>query len=286
MNMLIVTGLSGAGKSLAMNALEDIGFFCIDNIPADLLAKFIDFSLKSENPLERIAIVLDIRGARSNGDIEKALTQLREKEIDFKILFLDAQNDVLERRYRETRRRHPISISTQISTSEALQKEREILKPLTMQADYRIDTSFFSTSQLKDRVISLFVAKTSDAMNITIISFGFKYDPPKEADIIFDVRCLPNPFYVQELKHKTGLDSEVYDFVMKSEEAQGLLKCMHNLLEYSIPLYVKEGKSQLTIAVGCTGGKHRSVTFARKFEEFAHTLGYTPTTVHRDANRH
>ncbi len=286
MNMLIVSGLSGAGKSLAMNALEDIGFFCIDNIPADLLAKFLEFSIKSENPIERIAIVLDIRGARVQGDIENALLQLEEKNISFKTLFLDAQNDVLERRYRETRRRHPISISTQISTSEALFKEREILKPLTERADFKIDTSFLSTSQLKDRVISLFMAKTSDAMNLTFLSFGFKYDPPKEADIIFDVRCLPNPFYVKELKNKTGVDKEVYDFVMKSEEAKGLLACMQDLLRFSLPLYVKEGKSQLTIAVGCTGGKHRSVTFARKFEEFAKSLGYAPTVIHRDANRH
>ncbi len=286
MNMLIVTGLSGAGKSLAMNALEDIGFFCIDNIPADLIAKFVDFSLKSENPIERIAIVLDIRGARTKSDIEKALIQLKEKNLTYKILFLDAQIDVLERRYRETRRRHPISISTQISTKEALFKEQEILSPLMEQANYKIDTSFFSTSQLKDRVVSFFVAKSSDAMNLSIISFGFKYDPPKEADIIFDVRCLPNPFYIKELKNKTGLDREVYDFVMKSEEAQGLLKCMQDLLRYSLPLYVKEGKSQLTVAIGCTGGKHRSVTFALKFEEFVKSLGYAPTIVHRDASRH
>ncbi len=286
MNMLIVTGLSGAGKSLAMNALEDIGFFCIDNIPADLIAKFVEFSIKSENPIERIAIVLDIRGAKTQADIENALEQLKEKNISFKTLFLDAQNDVLERRYRETRRRHPISITTQISTSEALYKEREILKPLMEQANFKIDTSFFSTSQLKDRVVSLFMAKTSDAMNLTFLSFGFKYDPPKEADIIFDVRCLPNPFYIKELKNKTGVDSEVYDFVMKSPEAKGLLECMQNLLKFSLPLYVKEGKSQLTIAVGCTGGKHRSVTFARKLDEFAKAQGYLPTVVHRDVNRH
>ncbi len=286
MNLLIVTGLSGAGKSLAMNALEDIGFFCIDNIPADLLAKFIDFSFKSENPIEKIAIVLDIRGAKTKNDVEKALSQLKQYSIEYKILFLNADNSVLERRYRETRRRHPISLSTQISTGEALQKEREILKPLEENASYKIDTSFFSTSQLKDRVISLFVAKSSDAMALSFVSFGFKYDSPKEADIIFDVRCLTNPFYIQELKNKTGLDKEVSDYVMSFEQAVGLLERMKELVKYSLPLYVKEGKSQLTIAIGCTGGKHRSVTFAILLAEFVKSLGYLPSTVHRDINKH
>ncbi len=286
MNLLIVTGLSGAGKSLAMNALEDIGFFCIDNIPSDLLAKFIDFSLKSENPIDKIAIVLDIRGAKTKNNMENALAQLNQNKVDYKILFLDAQDDVLERRYRETRRRHPISIYTQITTKEALQKEREILKPLEEKANYKIDTSLFSTSQLKDRVISLFIAKSSDAMALTFVSFGFKYDPPKEADIILDVRCLTNPFYIQELKNKTGLDKEVVDYVMSFEEAVGLLKRFKELVKYSLPLYVKEGKSQLTIAIGCTGGKHRSVTFAILLSEFTKSLGYCPTIVHRDIPKH
>ncbi|MEG1381791.1 MAG: RNase adapter RapZ, partial [Ruthenibacterium sp.] len=207
MNLLIVSGLSGAGKSLAMNALEDIGFFCIDNIPANLLAKLMEFSMKSENPLQKVAIVLDIRGSKSAEDILLALKQLKETEVEAKILFLDAQNDVLERRYKETRRRHPIKLSSQVSTDEAILKERIILAPLYENADYKIDTSLLSTAQLKDRVVSLFVPKTSDAMALTILSFGFKYGQPKEADIVFDVRCLPNPFYVPELKHKTGLDA-------------------------------------------------------------------------------
>lgn len=286
MNLLIVTGLSGAGKSLAMNALEDIGFFCIDNIPANLLAKLMDFSAQSENPLQRVAIVLDIRGAKTARDIEDALQQLGERAVEYKILFLDAQNDVLERRYKETRRRHPISIASQVSVEQAMEQEREILKPLYEAADYKIDTSLFSTAQLKDRVISLFVEKSSDAMALSIVSFGFKYGQPKEADIVFDVRCLPNPFYVPELKDKTGLDKEVVDFVMQFQEAQGLLNRMEELLRFSLPLYVKEGKSQLTIAVGCTGGKHRSITFACRLADFARSLGYHPATEHRDAQRH
>lgn len=285
MNLLIVTGLSGAGKSLAMNALEDIGFFCIDNIPADLLAKLMDFSSQSENPLERVAVVLDIRGVRSQNGITRALEALDARGVDYRILFLDAQNDVLERRYKETRRRHPISLISQVPVDEALIQERASLAPLFERADYIIDTSLFSTAQLKDRVISLFVDKTSDAMALTFVSFGFKYGQPKEADMVFDVRCLPNPFYVPDLKDKTGLDKEVSDYVMRFPEAQGLIERMRELLRFSLPLYVREGKSQLTIAVGCTGGKHRSITFAVLLAEFAESLGYKPTVQHRDVQR-
>ena len=285
MNLLIVTGLSGAGKSLAMHALEDIGFFCIDNIPAGIFAKLMEFAQQSENPLERMAVVLDIRGGRSAEDILGALTQLQKLQVAYKILFLDACDDVLERRYRETRRRHPICLASNVSTGEAILRERAILAPLYGAADYQIDTSLLSTAQLKDRVVSLFVDKTSDAMGLTILSFGFKYGQPKEADIVFDVRCLPNPFYVPELKHKTGLDREVSDYVLQFEEARGLLFRMEELLRYSLPLYVKEGKSQLTVAVGCTGGKHRSVTFAEKLAEYAAGLGYHPVVEHRDVQR-
>ncbi|MEG0896586.1 MAG: RNase adapter RapZ [Ruthenibacterium sp.] len=285
MNLLIVTGLSGAGKSLAMNALEDIGFFCIDNIPANLLAKLMEFSMKSENPLQKVAIVLDIRGSKSAEDILLALKQLKETEVEAKILFLDAQNDVLERRYKETRRRHPISLSSQVSTDEAILRERIILAPLYENANYKIDTSLLSTAQLKDRVVSLFVPKTSDAMALTILSFGFKYGQPKEADIVFDVRCLPNPFYVPELKHKTGLDAAVSNYVMQFTESKELLRRMEDLIGYSLPLYVKEGKSQLTIAVGCTGGKHRSITFAQELATYCAKIGYYPVVEHRDAQR-
>lgn len=193
--------------------------------------------------------------------------------MNYKILFLDARNDVLERRYKETRRRHPISIASQVSTDEAILQEREILAPLYEMADYKIDTSLFSTAQLKDRVVSLFVNRSSDAMALTVTSFGFKYGQPKEADIVFDVRCLPNPFYIPELKNKTGLDKEVVEYIMQFEEAHGLLQRMEDLVGYALPLYVKEGKSQLTIAVGCTGGKHRSIAFAEMLAAFVKKFG-------------
>ena len=287
MELLIVSGLSGAGKSVAMNALEDIGFFCIDNVPAGLLPSITAFSKAGDNQLERVALSMDVRGCRSREQIETALQQLDEQKTPYKILFLDAPDDVLMRRYSETRRRHPISIAEGISTRDAFLKERQILQPLKERADYTINTGLLSTSQNKERICDLFLKNggAKNAMRLTIMSFGFKFGLPPEADLVLDVRCLPNPFYVPELKHKTGLDQEVVDFVMSHPEAQELLHRYENFLQYALPLYVKEGKSQLTIAVGCTGGKHRSITFARKLAEYCTAQGYEPGVQHRDAVR-
>jgi UPF0042 nucleotide-binding protein len=287
MDLLIVSGLSGAGKSVAMNALEDIGYFCIDNIPAGLLPRFVEYSEAGENMLQKVAIAMDIRGARSSREIMDALAKLDEHKVDYRILFIDASDDVLQRRYKETRRRHPMSISLGLSTTEAIEKERAILRPLQERADYQLDTSLLSTSQNRERVVSMFMqgGNIGDAMVLTVMSFGFKYGLPKDADLIFDVRCLPNPFYVPELKHKTGMDQAVVDYVMHSEESKELLHRIESLLEYSLPLYVKEGKSQLMIGVGCTGGKHRSITFARLLGEYCQKLGYHPNVQHRDALR-
>lgn len=287
MELLIVSGLSGAGKSVAMNALEDIGYFCIDNIPAGLLPSITAFSKAGGNQLERVALSMDVRGCRSREQIETALQQLDDQKTPYKILFLDAPDDVLMRRYSETRRRHPISIADGISTRDAFLKERQILQPLKDRADYTINTGLLSTSQNKERICDLFLKNggAKKAMRLTIMSFGFKFGLPPEADLVLDVRCLPNPFYVPELKHKTGLDQEVVDFVMSHPEAQELLHRYENFLRYALPLYVKEGKSQLTIAVGCTGGKHRSITFVRKLAEYCTSLGYEPGVQHRDAVR-
>jgi len=287
MELLIVSGLSGAGKSVAMNALEDIGYFCIDNIPAGLLPSITAFSKAGGNQLERVALSMDVRGCRSREQIETALQQLDDQKTPYKILFLDAPDDVLMRRYSETRRRHPISIADGISTRDAFLKERQILQPLKDRADYTINTGLLSTSQNKERICDLFLKNggAKNAMRLTIMSFGFKFGLPPEADLVLDVRCLPNPFYVPELKHKTGLDQEVVDFVMSHPEAQELLHRYENFLQYALPLYVKEGKSQLTIAVGCTGGKHRSITFVRKLAEYCTSLGYEPGVQHRDAVR-
>ena len=285
MNFVIVTGLSGAGKSMAVNALEDIGFFCIDNIPAALLPRIVDFALQGENQLSRVAVVMDVRGVRSDEELKEALADLDAKKIEYDILFLDANDAVIQRRYKETRRQHPITIAQKVPITEAIHRERTLLQPLRDKAKYVIDTSLLSTAQNKERVCSLFLDKGESPMALTVVSFGFKYGLPQEADLVLDVRCLPNPFYVPELKHKTGLDAEVYDYVMAFPEAQELLHRYENFLAYALPLYIKEGKSQLMIAVGCTGGKHRSITFARKIADFCQKQGYAPAVLHRDAAR-
>lgn len=285
MELLIVTGLSGAGKSVAMHALEDIGYFCIDNIPAGLLSRLVDFAQQSESLLQKVAVGLDVRSARSSRELIQALSELDRQQAEFQVLFLDASDEVLQRRYKETRRRHPMSISEGLSTTEALARERQILRPLYERANYILDTSLLSPAQNKQRICALFLNSRQHSMALTVLSFGFKYGTPKEADIIWDVRCLPNPYYVPELKEKTGLDQEVVDYVMASEASQQLLTKLQELLALTLPLYVKEGKSQLTIAIGCTGGKHRSITFARLLADYCEKLGYAPVVQHRDANR-
>ena len=285
MNFLIVTGLSGAGKSMAVNALEDIGFFCIDNIPIALLPRIVDFALQGENQLSRVAVVMDVRSVRNSDQLEQALADLDAKKIEYEILFLDASSQTIQRRYKETRRQHPISVTDHVSIEEAIERERRLLQPLRNRAKYVIDTSLLSAAQNKERVCSLFLDKGKCPMALTVVSFGFKYGLPQEADLVLDVRCLPNPFYVPELKNLTGLDQAVVDYVMAAPESQELLRRYESMLEYALPLYVKEGKSQLMIAVGCTGGKHRSITFARKIGEFCEKLGYEPSVQHRDAKR-
>ena len=285
MNFLIVTGLSGAGKSMAVNALEDIGFFCIDNIPIALLPRIVDFALQGENQLSRVAVVMDVRGVRNSDQLEQALADLDAKKTDYEILFLDASNDTIQRRYKETRRQHPIAVTDHVPIQEAIERERRLLRPLRSRAKYVIDTSLLSAAQNKERICGLFLDKGKSPMALTVVSFGFKYGLPQEADLVLDVRCLPNPFYVPELKNLTGMDQAVVDYVMAAPESRELLRRYENMLEYALPLYVKEGKSQLMIAVGCTGGTHRSITFARKIGEFCQKLGYDPSVQHRDAKR-
>lgn len=285
MELLVVTGLSGAGKSLAVNALEDIGYFCIDNIPAGLMPRLLDFALQGETMLDKVAVVVDIRGCRTRSDVQEALTSMDSRQVPYRVLFLDASDDVLARRYKETRRIHPLCVQEGVSMTDAIEQERKILQPFFERADFVVDTSLLSAAQNKERICKLFLHQNQQPMVLTILSFGFKYGLPKEADVVFDVRCLPNPFYIPELKEKTGLDSDVVDYVMKFEQSQELLHRILDLLDYSLPLYIKEGKSQLTIAVGCTGGKHRSITFARKIAEHCQNLGYGPILYHRDQKR-
>ncbi len=282
--LLLVTGLSGAGKSLVMRALEDIHYYCIDNLPADMLCELIQAKQLKKRYADRLAITVDIR---SGEDFQGVLNALKHKtdDLDIKILFLDADDGVLARRYKETRRCHPLTIKYNLSIDEALVRERKMLSELFSIADYIIDTGLLSTSALKEQVVSQFSHSIQETMPVTVISFGFKYGVPRDADLMFDVRCLPNPFYIANLKGKTGLDSEVYDYVFSFEEANELFAKIAELIKFSLPLYLKEGKSRLTVAIGCTGGKHRSVSFARNTETLLTELGYNIDMLHRDIQK-
>lgn len=282
MEFLIVTGLSGAGKSRAVDALEDIGFFCIDNMPPKLITSFATIAMQSDGKLSKVAVVTDTRGGEMFNDFQSELDLLGDVGIAFKLLFLDCSDQVLMTRYKETRRKHPLIDGRNSSVESAVARERKLLSYARERADYVIDTSHLSAMQLKERISGLFLDNVASGLLITCMSFGFKYGAPREADLVFDVRCLPNPFYVDALKQKTGLDPEVSGYVMAWPQSQELLSKLYDLIDFLIPLYLKEGKSQLTIAFGCTGGKHRSVTFAERI--YAHLLskGDRAVVTHRD----
>lgn len=282
MELLIVTGLSGAGKSRAVDALEDIGFFCIDNMPPKLISRFAEIALQPDGKFSKVAVVTDVRGGEMFNDFQSELDLLKSLGIEFKLLFLDCQDQILMARYKETRRKHPLTDSTHPSMEKAISTERKLLMHAREQADYIIDTSSLSAIQLKEKISNIFLDNISNGMLISCMSFGFKYGAPAEADLVFDVRCLPNPFYVDELKNKTGLDHEVSDYVMKWPQTQELMKKLLDLVDFLIPLYLGEGKSQLTIGFGCTGGKHRSVTFAEKLYAHLSEQGKKVAVNHRD----
>ncbi|MDD4414736.1 MAG: RNase adapter RapZ [Oscillospiraceae bacterium] len=285
MEFIIVTGLSGAGKSRVVTALEDIGYYCVDNMPPKLLPKFAELCIQSEENLSRVAMVVDVRGGQKFGDLFDSLAALRQMGSSYKILFLDCDDQVLARRYKETRRQHPLVSIGLTTVQDAIAAERELLKTLFDRADYLINTTYLSPAQLKERVTELFLGGSAQAMAVQCLSFGFKYGYPSEADLVFDVRCFPNPFYEPELKNKTGLDKDVRDYVMQGDEVKGFKERLYDFMEYMLPLYRNEGKSQLVIAIGCTGGKHRSVTLAEALSQHIAQLGYRVTVNHRDIGK-
>ena len=282
MDFVIVTGMSGAGKSRAVDALEDIGFYCIDNMPPKLISKFAEICLQSDGKISRVAIVTDVRGGELFQGLFDELDHLKDQEFSYKLMFLDASDAVLMRRYKETRRRHPLLDVVHGSIENALKSERLLLKPARERADYIIDTTHLSAAQLKERISNIFLDNVMTGMLINCTSFGFKYGPATEADLVFDVRCLSNPFYVDELKKQTGLDQPVRDYVMKWPQSIELLNKIVDLVDFLIPYYLDEGKSQLVIAFGCTGGKHRSVTFAEYLYKHLSDKGHKVTVNHRD----
>ena len=282
MELLIVTGMSGAGKSQAANALEDMGYYCVDNIPPAIIPSFVNLSEISGEKLSKLAIVTDARGGNMFSEINDVLKDLKKRNLNYKVLFLDSSNDVIIRRYKENRRKHPLADSDD-SILDAVEKEREMLNKIRLISDYIVDTSYISIAQLKSKLSDIFFGDVNSVMKIQCKSFGFKYGADTEADLVFDVRCLPNPYYVEELKNKTGMEKEVRDYVMNSPDSHNFLNKLLDFIDCSVPLYAKEGKSQLIIAIGCTGGKHRSVTFAELIGAHLKKQKYDCSIIHRDA---
>ncbi|MBQ1517977.1 MAG: RNase adapter RapZ [Clostridia bacterium] len=287
MEFVIVSGISGAGKTSAIHAMEDIGFYCVDNIPPALLSTFYELcDTSADERMKRVAVVLDIRVSNFYEEFSKAVEKLKKDNYRYKTLFLDAATDVIVRRYRATRRKHPLCPDASIYTvNDAVELERGLLARLKQSADFLIDTSFLSSAQLKERICTLFLKDDTSALAVTCVSFGFKYGVPTEADIMFDVRCLPNPFYIEELKYKTGLDAPVSEYVLKWEQTQGLLKRMLDFIDYTLPLYSEEGKAQLVIAIGCTGGKHRSVALTQVLYDHLIENKHKVSVHHRDLGK-
>ena len=285
MDILIISGLSGAGKSKAASYLEDMGFYIVDNMPAAMILKFAEFCAGGSGRYDRVALVYDVRTASSFAELFDVLDKLRAMEGACRMLFLEAEPEVIIKRYKETRRRHPLADQTD-SLEEAVRRERELMQPVRERADHIIDTSRTSTAQLRGELLRLFGdPEEKGGMTVSVTSFGFKYGLPLDADLVFDVRFMPNPFYIEELRPQTGLYQAVSDYVFSFQQTQGYLKRLEELLAFSLPLYAEEGKTSLVIAVGCTGGHHRSVAVTHALAEFISGQGYQVSENHRDMNR-
>jgi len=285
MKFVVVTGMSGSGKSKAMEYLEDFGYYCIDNVPPAMLTEFLRLFSSNDSVSDTIALGIDIRGGELYSDLNEAYVKLKKLSIDCKIMFLDASDHVLQSRYKETRRKHPLLDSCNGMLGDAIATERKLITPVRHISEYFIDTSSLSPSELKNQINKLFLDEPSKGISIMCVSYGTKYGSFGSADLNFDVRCLPNPFYVEELKNKTGLDKDVYDFVFENLTAKALKSKLFDLVDYLIPLYINEGKTQLVIGFCCTGGKHRSVAFAKCMQEHLARHGYDVSANHRDIKK-
>lgn len=285
MRFVIVTGMSGGGKITAMRMLEDAGFYCVDNLPVPLIEKFVELIAVPGSEVTKVALGLDVRADQPFEDAQKVLGKLKENGYNFEILFMEASTQVLLKRYKETRRMHPLAPEGRVE--DGINKERSILQDIRQKADYVIDTSNLLTRELKEEIDRIFVKNEEyNSLMVTILSFGFKHGIPADADLVFDVRFLPNPFYIDELKYKTGNDSEVQDYVMSFPEAETFVDKLSDMLAFLIPNYVKEGKYQLVVGIGCTGGKHRSVTLANKlYDRMKNKGNYGLKIAHRDVGQ-
>ncbi len=276
---LIITGMSGAGKTQVVRTLEDLKYFCIDNLPAALIPKFAELCRQTSE--KNVALVVDVRGGQFFDKLLQVLDEIKASGQKYELLYLDADDATIVRRFKETRRRHPLGDSETLL--ENLSKERQLLEPLLEKATYIINTSELNTSELKNRIQELFSMDSErERMGIVVRSFGFKYGLPLDSDLVLDVRFLPNPFYVEELRHQTGNDQAVVDYICRYPQTFDYLKLEAKRFDFLIPQYIKEGKSQLVISVGCTGGQHRSVFIANKISEYLSTQGYKVDVSHRE----
>lgn len=284
MKLVIVTGMSGAGKTIALKMLEDIGFYCVDNLPISLVDKFVQL-VSEGTSIEKAALGLDIRSGEELGNLDEILENWRRSNVDVQVLFLDANDAVLIKRYKETRRTHPLAGAGRLENG--IEKEREKLAFLKREADYIIDTSMLLTRELRKELEKIFLQDARyKNMYVTVLSFGFKYGIPEDADLVFDVRFLPNPYYDEHLRPLTGQVQAVRDYVMQGGTADAFLKKLYDMIDFLLPNYINEGKNQLVIAVGCTGGKHRSVTIARAlYEHLEAAGGYGIRIDHRDIDK-
>ena len=285
MRFVIVTGMSGAGKSTALNRLEDMGYFCVDNLPISLISKFAEMAYTPGSEIQRVALGVDVRSGEALGKLEDVLEGMAAASQKYEILFLDAADEVLVKRYKETRRTHPLARGGRVDRG--LAQEREKLAVLKRHADYIIDTSKLLTRELNMELEKIFVeGREFKSLVVTVLSFGFKYGIPADADLVFDVRFLPNPYYIDELKRQTGNDKPVQDYVMGFDVSHVFLNKLTDMVQFLLPNYVQEGKNQLIIGIGCTGGKHRSVTLANKlFESLSLQNDYGIRIEHRDIGK-
>lgn len=285
MEILIITGLSGGGKSRAASYLEDIGYYTVDNLPAEMMVKFADFCAGSSGRYDRVALVYDVRSGEPTDILIETLERLKASGVNCRMLFLEADNQTIVNRYKETRRMHPLQKKGE-SVEQAIRREREWMQPVRDHADFVLDTSALSIAKLRSELLDLFGQQGDrGGLAVNVLSFGFKHGIPIEADLVFDVRFMPNPYYVPELKNKTGLDQAVRDFVFSFRQTNDFMEQLEKMLTFLLPLYAEEGKSALVIAIGCTGGHHRSVAVSHELAEYITEEGYQVTENHRDISR-
>ncbi len=283
-SVVIITGQSGAGKTKTIGIIEDLGFFCVDNLPPNLIEDFINLVLKTEGRINKLGIVVDVRSGAFLEKLPEIIKRLKNnQELNVKLLFLEASDEALIKRFSETRRKHPISEGNTIQQKIAIEKEK--LSHLRSIADFKIDTTGFSLKDLKAKIVSILSPSEKEMLDVSVVTFGFKYGLPLQSDIVMDVRFIPNPFYVKGLESKTGMDNEVKDYVLKFPETKEFLDKFESLLEFLLPRYIAEGKSYLTISLGCTGGRHRSVALGEIIGEFLKNLGYKVKIEHRDIEK-